>query len=201
MSRTTSHSHLTSKEAEFEDRYRAYLTQRHGELTIFGMVFGDRRHARWPLNPSYVSLEVTDAAPGSVGWVERVEQGLAGRQRTVVMGDAGSGNTTLLQWLAISAARRSLPSLLEHLNGNVPVVLPLRSLASRSSFPRPEDLLAAVGCPWPVRSPRDGLVACSSMDVRWCWWTASTRSRRSNAPWHSGDWRKRWRSIPAAAAW
>lgn len=144
LSRTTPHNPLTSEEAEFEDRYRAYLTQRHGELTIFGMDFGDRRHARWSLDLSYLSLEVTGAAPGPV---ERVELALAGRQRTVVMGDAGSGKTTLLQWLAINAARRSLPSLLEHLNGNVPFVLPLRSLASRSSFPRPEDLLAAVDCP------------------------------------------------------
>ncbi|KUL23734.1 hypothetical protein ADL12_38840 [Streptomyces regalis] len=147
LSRTTPNNPLTSEESEFEDRYRAYLTQRHGELTIFGMDFGDRRHARWSLDQSYVSLEVTNAAPGPVDQVERVEQALAGRQRTVVMGDAGSGKTTLLQWLAINAARGSLPSLLEHLNGNVPFVLPLRSLVSSSSFPRPEGLLAAVGCP------------------------------------------------------
>ncbi|MCC3655747.1 NACHT domain-containing protein [Streptomyces sp. S07_1.15] len=144
LSRTTPHNPPTSEEAEFEDRYRAYVTQRHGELTIFGMDFGDPRHTRWSLDLSYMSLEVTGAAPGTV---ERVEQALAGRQRTVVTGDAGSGKTTLLQWLAVNAARQSLPSLLEHLNGSVPFVLPLRSLASRSSFPRPEDLLAAMGCP------------------------------------------------------
>ncbi|MFG3590495.1 NACHT domain-containing protein [Streptomyces sp. NPDC047990] len=144
LSRTTLHNPLTSEEAEFEDRYRQYLTQHHGELTIFGMDFGDRRHARWSLDLTYLSLEVTGAAPGPV---ERVEQALAGRQRTLVMGDAGSGKTTLLQWLAINATRGALPSLLEHLNGSVPFVLSLRSLASRGSFPRPEELLAAVGCP------------------------------------------------------
>ncbi|MFE9637356.1 NACHT domain-containing protein [Streptomyces sp. NPDC006463] len=150
LSRTTADNPVPSTDAEFEELYRTYLTRRHGAVEIFGVDLGQSRHAHWSLDLSYVSLQVADAAQG----VERVEQALAGRQRTVVMGTAGSGKTTLVQWLAVNAARGTLPDLLGHLNGSVPFVLPLRSLADLDSFPSPEELLAAVGCPLDGAQPR-----------------------------------------------
>ncbi|MGX5397168.1 NACHT domain-containing protein [Streptomyces anulatus] len=145
LSRTTPDNPVTGADAEFEDRYATYLARRNGTLTIFG---ADLEQS-WSLDHAYVSLEVS-SAPGSV---ERVEQALAGRQRTVVMGTPGSGKTTLLQWLALNASRRTLPDRLEHLNGSVPFMLPLRSLAHHDSFPRPEEMLAAVGCPLAGQQP------------------------------------------------
>lgn len=152
LSRTTPDNPVTGgdEDAEFEGHYRGHLVRRHGELTIYGVDLAKARHARWSLDLAYLSLEVIDSAPESA---EQVERALAGRQRTVVRGVAGSGKTTLLQWLAVNAARRSLPNLLEHLNGSVPFVLPMRSLANRGSLPRPEELLAAVGYPLASEQP------------------------------------------------
>lgn len=140
LSRTTPDNPVTGADAAFEERYGTYLAQRHGHLTIFGVDLDQR----WPLDHAYLSLEVKGSAPESV---ERVEQALAGRQRTVVMGSPGSGKTTLLQWLAVNAPRGTLPDLLTHLNGSVPFMLPLRSLVSHDSFPGPEEMLAAASCP------------------------------------------------------
>ncbi|MFE2760924.1 NACHT domain-containing protein, partial [Streptomyces halstedii] len=151
--RTSKASHETpgvTRGARFEARYREYLVQQHADLSIFGVDLAQQRHARWSLDLAYLSLEMADVMTGPA---ERAEQALAGRQRTVVTGDAGSGKTTLLQWLAINAARGSLPNLLDHLNGSVPFILPLRRLANEASFPRPADLLAAVSCPLASEQP------------------------------------------------
>lgn len=147
---TGTNNSMTGEDLEFEDRYRTYLSRRYADLTIFGADLTQDAHARWPLDRTYLSLRAAGAAPGSV---ERVEQALAGRQRTVVMGDAGSGKTTLVQWLAINAARGSLPDMLAPLNGTVPFVLPLRGMVRRGSLPRPEELLTAVGCPLAGEQP------------------------------------------------
>lgn len=63
--------------------------------------------------------------------MERAEQALAGRSRVLLRGLAGGGKTTLLQWLAVAAARQELPTELAHLEGRLPFVLPLRTLVRR----------------------------------------------------------------------
>ena len=168
LSRTTPDNRMTGADKAFDDRYREYVSQRHANLSIYGVNLGRTRHAHWPLDVAYLSLELaspssgpeqsigldTLPADGPGGAVERVEQALAGRQRTVVMGPAGSGKSTLLQWLAVNAARQTLPDRLGYLNGYVPFILSLRSLAHRDAFPGPEELLAATGCPLADLQPR-----------------------------------------------
>ncbi|AOR32870.1 hypothetical protein BFF78_18980 [Streptomyces fodineus] len=62
-------------------------------------------------------------------------------------GVAGSGKTTLIQWLAVSAATEPTGRM-AHLAGRVPFVLPLRTLTRHGQrLPAPADFLAAVGCP------------------------------------------------------
>ncbi|WP_445517248.1 NACHT domain-containing protein [Streptomyces sp. NEAU-174] len=133
--------------AIFEQRYADYVTVRHGELTIFGINLTDTP-GKWPLSAAYLSLEATiesaDAAPSFVP----AEQVLAGRKRVLLRGVAGSGKTTLVQWLAVSSAGKSLDDSLLYLYGLVPLILPMRTLTRKGmSLPRPEDFLASVGCP------------------------------------------------------
>ncbi|MFI6338291.1 NACHT domain-containing protein [Streptomyces sp. NPDC050535] len=170
-------------ERRFEDWYRRYVEQRYGQLSVIGLDLSRPERACWPLDAAYLSLELatrvrgigtTDGGggmgAGPVGGmevrVERAEQALAGQRRTLVRGLAGSGKSTLVQWLAVSTARRSLPPELAHLEGCLPFVLPLRTLVRRDELPAPHEYLAAIGCPrddaqpagWADRALIDGRV-------------------------------------------
>ncbi|MET9473966.1 NACHT domain-containing protein [Streptomyces sp. NPDC002922] len=76
------------------------------------------------------------------------DQALATDRRILLRGEAGSGKTTLIQWLAVSTARQDLPDRMEYLYDRVPFVLPLRTLTRHGErLPAPKDFLAATGCP------------------------------------------------------
>ncbi|WP_225824932.1 NACHT domain-containing protein [Streptomyces naphthomycinicus] len=135
-----------ARDTAFERRYLPYVADRHNHITIYGIDLRDSPD-RWPLEVAYLSLEATAAeetpredgerppvAPGRLP----AEEALAGGSRVLLRGDAGSGKTTLVQWLAVTAARDT---------GRVPYVLPLRTLARTGPLPAPAGFLAAVGCP------------------------------------------------------
>ncbi|MFF3216149.1 NACHT domain-containing protein [Streptomyces sp. NPDC002886] len=138
------------RDAEFERTYLAYLATRHNTLTIFGLDLAPGS-ARWPLDLAYVSLEATPRRAGGDGSAPipaqdpahspapvRTEDVLASEPRVLLRGEAGSGKTTLIQWLAVSTARD------EPEGGLVPFVLPLRSLSRYAErLPAPEDFLVA----------------------------------------------------------
>lgn len=146
----------------FEQRLRAFITAQHRELTIIGLSQSGPDADSWPLDASYLSLELLEGpdersampSPEQEGTspqpvAERAEQALAGRRRVVIRGSAGSGKTTLLQWLASSAAGRELPAPLEELNDCVPLLLRLRSLVREGGIrlPAPEEFLAEAARP------------------------------------------------------
>ncbi|MCX5304542.1 NACHT domain-containing protein [Streptomyces sp. NBC_00160] len=148
------------RDTAFEARYLDYLARRHSALTIFGLDL-EPGSSRWPLDAAYVSLEVT-AAPGTraealpAPYSLPAERLPAEHHRVLLRGEAGSGKTTLIQWLAVSAARDSRA-------GTVPFVLPLRSLTRHGErLPAPHEFQA--GSPlageapegWEGRVLRDG---------------------------------------------
>ncbi|MCH6161848.1 NACHT domain-containing protein [Streptomyces marispadix] len=158
----------TSEDAAFEKRYAAYVAKKHSSITIYGI---DLKHSsEWPLDTAYLNLEVTQrSAPGPWagaddahdGWrpvSRRVDEALAGHKRVLLRGVAGSGKTTLMQWLAVSTAgddgQDRLTGELTRLTGMVPFVLPLRTLArGGAELPAPEGFLGAVGCPLAGNQP------------------------------------------------
>lgn len=137
-------------DAEFEERYAAYVRARHSRLTIYGV---DLNHDReWPLDASYLSLEARQTRR-RLGTADRpgdavpspADQALSSRARVLLRGVAGSGKTTLVQWLAVAAAGGRAGGDLAYLDGRVPFLLPLRSLTRDGArLPPPEDFL--VGC-------------------------------------------------------
>ncbi|MEE4546982.1 NACHT domain-containing protein [Streptomyces sp. V4-01] len=100
------------------------------------------------------------------------ERALAGHERVLLRGVAGSGKSTLVQWLAVSAARQELGEHLAHLRDLVPFVLPLRTVARRGALPAPGEFLSAVEAPmtvpprWAeqVLAERRGLVLVDGLD-------------------------------------
>ena len=128
----------TAEDARFEERYAEHIAAKHGELTIYGL---DLRHAReWRLDSAYISLEATHGS----GTRLPAERALAGHERVLLRGGAGSGKTTLVQWLAVATARQEYDEHLAHLVGRVPFVLPLRRVLRDGEPPTPDRFLHAV---------------------------------------------------------
>lgn len=134
-------------DGSFEERYARYIVSKYGKLTIFGLDLPEASGS-WPLDAAYLSLEATGATASDIPLVLPAEQVLAGRDRVLLRGVAGSGKTTLVQWLAVGTARSDLDERLLYLHGLVPFVLPMRSLTRAGArLPSPDEFLSAVGCP------------------------------------------------------
>ncbi|MFF0275967.1 NACHT domain-containing protein [Streptomyces sp. NPDC094447] len=84
----------------------------------------------------------------------RADRILAHHDRVLLRGAAGSGKTTLIQWLAVSATHEDPADDMAYLRGRIPFVLPLRALTRHGErLPTPDRFLSAAGCPL---SPPDG---------------------------------------------
>lgn len=101
-----------ARDTAFERRYLAYLAERHNHITIYGIDLRDSPD-RWPLEVAYLSLEATateerplpEGHPGVRYDLQLpAEEALVSHDRVLLRGDAGSGKTTLVQWLAVTAA-------------------------------------------------------------------------------------------------
>ncbi|MFE6910299.1 NACHT domain-containing protein [Streptomyces erythrochromogenes] len=132
----------------FEERYAQYIAATHGRLQLFGLTLS-RSHQDWPLDVAYISLAVSDEQPLLPGEAAvhrtqvRAEQALASADRVLLRGPAGSGKSTLVQWLALNAARQADGPW----STCVPFVLRLRSFTASGDLPLPEDFLRAGAIP------------------------------------------------------
>jgi hypothetical protein len=124
----------------FETRYAEHIKRKHSELTIYGLDLQQSRE--WQLDTAYISLEAT--CPGEPDLSLPAERVLTGRDQVLLRGTAGSGKTTLVQWLALATARGQYTEHLGHLIGRVPFVLPLRRIVTDGTPPTPDRFLHAV---------------------------------------------------------
>ncbi|MBT2490060.1 NACHT domain-containing protein [Streptomyces sp. ISL-96] len=138
----------------FEHRYADFVAGTHGRLELFGLTLG-RSSSEWPLDTAYISLAVSgdggpraDAmGPWAAQGTVKAEQALDSTDRLLLRGPAGAGKSTLVQWLALNAARRSFGRELDDWNRCVPFVLRLRAFTSSEALPLPGDFLRATGVP------------------------------------------------------
>ncbi|MFD7528355.1 NACHT domain-containing protein [Streptomyces sp. NPDC059849] len=152
---------------DFERRYAEFMATTHCRMGLFGLTLG-RSAAEWPLETAYISLSVSGIGARQ-DWLEHaatvtvsVEQALSGTDRLLLRGPAGSGKSTLVQWLAVNAARRTFGAELADWNRCVPFVLRLRAFTSHEALPTPEEFLRAAGVPLHGAAPAgwvDGLLA------------------------------------------
>lgn len=104
----------------------------------------EHRHAM----SAFADLAVRAVAGG------RADLALTRHDKVLLRGLAGSGKTTLVQWLAVSATREDLTDDMAYLRDRIPFVLPLRTLTRHGErLPTPDRFLAAVDCPL---SPPEG---------------------------------------------
>ncbi|MEU8754160.1 NACHT domain-containing protein [Streptomyces chartreusis] len=171
------------EDTAFLREYLELVSRSLDEVELFRLA--SERSARAKLSVAYVSLravgdeEARRRTPGPRPllrqglreWQEpegpgmRVEAALGGSKRVLLRGEAGSGKTTLMQWLAVAAARGAFSGPLGGWNGLVPALVKLRRYAGRQ-LPSPEALLDGVAGPltghmpkgWMDRALRDGRV-------------------------------------------
>lgn len=142
----------------FEHRYLAHIATRHSHLTIYGIDLVNSPE-RWPLDAAYLSLQALRPAEdaetsgpdgarvASATAALPAEHALTDHDRVLLRGVAGSGKTTLVQWLAVTAARGER-------GDRVPFVLPLRTLIRHpGGLPAPDAFLAAVRVPFHATQP------------------------------------------------
>ncbi|GGU86327.1 NACHT domain-containing protein [Streptomyces cavourensis] len=139
---------------DFEQRYAEFTAAANSRVELFGLTLG-RSAGGWPLETAYIGLEVS----GEYGTADRlgldhpvrttvrIEQALGERDRLLLRGPAGSGKSTLVQWLALNAARQSFGDELTGWNRCVPFVLRLRAFTALDVLPSPADFLRAAGVP------------------------------------------------------
>jgi hypothetical protein len=163
--------HPGAEDRAFERRYLRHIAERHNHITIYGIDLRDSPD-RWPLEVAYLSLEATaveartlteDGPTGALTVQLPAEEALLTHDRVLLRGDAGSGKTTLVQWLAVTGARAGTC---------IPYVLPLRTLIRAGDLPAPVAFLTAVSCPhtppqgWAERvlSAERGLILVDGLD-------------------------------------
>ncbi len=146
----------SSHDEEFTRRYLSLISESLDTLELFGVRFERFTRPQTTLSVAYISLNVSDererrpdarAVPIS-DWREdhgrrgavRVESALADQRLMLIRGEAGGGKSTLLRWLAVTAARGVFTGALENWNGSVPLLIKLRNYAGQP-LPRPEELL------------------------------------------------------------
>ncbi|MFJ9640399.1 NACHT domain-containing protein [Streptomyces sp. NPDC101178] len=166
---------------EFEGRYAEFVAAANSRVELFGLTLG-RSAGGWPLETAYIGLEVSGEYGSAdrlgldhpVRTTVRIEQALGERDRLLLRGPAGSGKSTLVQWLALNAARQTFGSELADWNRCVPFVLRLRAFTALDVLPTPEEFLRAAGVPlcgsapagWADRMMRQGraLVLADGVD-------------------------------------
>ncbi|WP_306316807.1 MULTISPECIES: NACHT domain-containing NTPase [unclassified Streptomyces] len=136
-------------DAAFEERFGEDTATQYNQLTIHGI---DLPHTpgSWSLHSAYLDLhcepDPADALRAPNPAPVPVTQALSGKTRVLMRGDAGSGKTTLMQWLAVTTLMDELPDWLAHMRHRVPFLVSVRRLPP-DGFPPPSDLLVAIGYP------------------------------------------------------
>ncbi|KQX45663.1 MULTISPECIES: NACHT domain-containing protein [unclassified Streptomyces] len=125
-----------------------FLEAPSAELSV-ALGFPETPSAGSPLTAGFPDLPTALLLGGpSGGPADRI---LARHDKVLLRGTAGSGKTTLIQWLAVSAAREDLADGMAYLRDRIPFVLPLRALTRHGErLPTPERFLSAVDCPLPA---------------------------------------------------
>lgn len=145
--------------ARFEENFRKAVNVNFGEIELLGIEPSRAISAKYDLSLAYITLQVRGKTslvhpqspvpdkptmeglnnpPLSSNGNQSIHQVLSKSKRLLIVGDAGSGKSTIIRWIAVQSANLSFPDQLEHWNGTIPFIIKLRQFA-HSRLPEPQD--------------------------------------------------------------
>ena len=111
-------------------------------MKIFGINFGGRSR-KYQLSVAYISLTIeTEYSDEGDSKILSTEDALTSYERLVIVGDAGQGKTTLLQWLTVQCGRQKFESDKEAWNQKIPVLIKLREVLNNEQLPTKSEFFA-----------------------------------------------------------
>ncbi|MET8835623.1 leucine-rich repeat domain-containing protein [Micromonospora sp. NPDC004540] len=153
---------LPREVSRFEAGYRSDITNTYKYTDLFGLNLPVelRRH---PVDVTYIRLralpddpaadlagaatvgplEVDPKVDSAIGELADIRKGQGKSTRILLTGSAGSGKTTISQWLAISMAQRKLPEAMAAWTDCVPLVTQLRYAFKANVEPEYQDMIRA----------------------------------------------------------
>lgn len=107
---------------DFENKYRETIIERYGKVELIGAGINNRKIKRYNITSAYVELNCLD-------YEDEIEISQVLRDSNVVWigGEAGSGKTTFLNWVAICSARNDYKKV-ENIRGKLPIVIQVRRI-------------------------------------------------------------------------
>jgi len=153
IDRVNSSMDLTQASSQFESKFRLATMRRYDQLELFGIDL-NASNKRYKLSVAYVTLNIERIRKNAInrdasrlGSSPResinVQEALVTSTRLLIRGQAGSGKTTFINWVAVTSAGRAHSKSLEQLNECVPFIIKLRDFPD--ALPKPEDFTKLVG--------------------------------------------------------
>lgn len=113
------------KIGNFERNYRNQIISKNSYINLFGAAGLEREYKRYPLSIAYVELELVEELCGK----EIILENIFGKSRNIwILGEAGSGKTTFLQWIAVNSAENNKE--IKGLRNTIPILIELRKYDS-----------------------------------------------------------------------
>lgn len=105
---------------DFENKYRETILERYGKVELIGAGINNRKIKKYNITSAYVELNCLD-------YEDEIEISQVLKDSNVVWirGEAGSGKTTFLKWVAICSAGNDYKKV-ENIRGTLPIVIEVR---------------------------------------------------------------------------
>ncbi|MFF2369103.1 NACHT domain-containing protein [Agromyces sp. NPDC058110] len=121
---------------EFTVEYLRSVVNRFDQLELYGLDL-EWETVHYSLTTSYITLRMGDDT--SSAHHSNLGRALSSKDLVYVRGPAGSGKTTILQWLAVGMARRTLPAGFGRIASQIPLMIRLRNFTD-GPLPAPAEL-------------------------------------------------------------
>lgn len=111
--------------SEYENTYRERIVEKYSKVELIGASFNNARNiTRYDISSAYVELSCVSEYENE--YVIELSKVFTRNNVVWVKGEAGSGKTTFLQWVAICAAKNEYQKI-DNIKNTVPIVIELRN--------------------------------------------------------------------------